>query len=392
MRHPLILLFCCTPLLLSAQSFPLEKVQSHLANQHYIDACELIDEFVTNGSTVSSMAYYYQGKAYSQLYFQKAANLTVKEEESYAGLSYLLDYSLVAFNKSIEHSVPAYKKESLRQVEGMSSFLQEVSDRYFQTKNYNRYQLNIEKARQCNRLLANYNITPDKELTFAAIYAAQLMEQGEATKKLFIELREMGYSEEEMYQGFARLYDQLGEKEMAKEMIQKGRKKYPTSIHLLYQELDLYLEAGRYDQVISIIDTAIDQFDSEVSQLYFIKGSTCDQAYATLLPQAPLEADHYFKQAELAYIKAVELAPTSFDYAFNLAALYYNKALLVSKEATPIAQIPKDQQLLFTKAEHALQNTLALDQDQQQVIHALADIYKLTNQNEKLLELKSSKG
>ena len=382
----------------SAQSFPLEEIETHLANQEYETSCQLIDQFIADSSDDSStLVLYYQGKSYSQLYFHRAAALDAEDNETYRSLAPLLDKALLAFAKAIEKEDSEYREQCFRQLKGMSLFMKEVSTRYYQMENLERFSLNVKNARRCSRLVKNKEpklevCQLDTELIFLEICAAETLGKREEAKQLFLELKETGITEEDMFIGIGQMYDELEAEQKAIAITRKGREKYPNSALLLYQELDLLLETEQYDQVLSTSDHAIKSFEPETAQLYFIKGNACDRAYYNLLNQEAPEAENYYDQAEIAYLKAVELAPKTFDYAFNLAALYYNKALLISKKSPQLAQSPNDYLLLFTKAEEALQNTLALDNSQQKVLLALADMYKRTKQNKKLLDLNITKG
>lgn len=383
---------------MSAQSFPMEEVENHLANQQYETSCQLIDQFIAlSPDSASILVLYYQGKSYSQLYFQQAAALQADDNEAYLELAPLLDQAFLAFAKAIEKEDSEYRDQCFRQLKGMSLFMKEVSARYYQMGNLERFSLNVKNARRCNQLVKAKEprveiCQLDTELIFLEICAAESLGRREEAKHLFLELKETGISEEDMFRGFGQMYDELEAKQKAIAITRKGREKYPNSAHLLYQELDLLLETEQYDQVLSTSDDAMKSFEPETAQLYFIKGNACDRAYYKLLERRSPEAENYYDQAEMAYLKAVELAPNTFDYAFNLAALYYNKALLISKKSPQLAQSPNDYLLLFTKAEKALKNTLALDSSQQKVLLALADIYKRTNQNKKLLDLNITKG
>ena len=151
----------------------------------------------------------------------------------------------------------------------------------------------------------------------------------------------------------------------------------------------------RYEEAIRFVEEKQDLLPQhEASRLYFVKGMAWNARYEEALKINKMDADLCFLEAEKAYKEAVGLAPTKFDYAYNLAALYYNKVVLIQPDSLlgETQETEKDYDLFVKRAAETLETTLNLNESDRKVIDALEDIYRRTNQTEKLRLLQQPKG
>lgn len=385
------------PCQILAQGLSPQLIDQYLAEQQYRAIAKQIDVTIQEEGVDTSTVflYYYQGKAYSQLYFQSAASLKKEENANYHDLEMVLDTALLAFAYCLEMGKTAYTEKCLKRLEGMALFMKAVSQQYFQQNIYERFWLNIQRARRCVTLRNRFLSEPSDYLTYSdwtylAIYAAQLTERATEARALYGVLYDSGVEQEELYGKFAQMYFDLGESQLAIGTIFQGRVRYPESSQLLYRELDLYFQLEKPRMVVTTIDEQLQNFPTEQAQLHFIKGTALEQIYWSDLEKGNIPTEADYLNAEKAYLKAVALAPTIFDYAYNLAALYYNKSL----NSTFTPQGTQKQQMAYHtilhKAEKALENTLNLDKQSKEVIKALEDLYQKTNQPQKLKALMES--
>jgi tetratricopeptide (TPR) repeat protein len=100
--------------------------------------------------------------------------------------------------------------------------------------------------------------------------------------------------------------------EKALEVIQKGRKEFPTNGKLMEDEINSFIALKRIDEAQAKMEQAI-QTDTKNPLLYFNLGTI----YA--------KKGNDVKSLEL-YNQALALDPNSFESNFNIGAHYYNKA------------------------------------------------------------------
>ena len=103
------------------------------------------------------------------------------------------------------------------------------------------------------------------------------------------------------------------------EYLSLGREMFEDDQSLINTEINLYIELGRTNELITKLGEAI-ELDPENSLLYFNRGTIYDQEGQT-------------SEAEIDYLKAIELDPSSFGSNYNLGALFFNKAVELNNSA-----------------------------------------------------------
>jgi tetratricopeptide (TPR) repeat protein len=171
--------------------------------------------------------------------------------------------------------------------------------------------------------------------------------------------------------------------EKALEVVQQGRKEFPSNVKLMEDEISIYTQLKRVDEAQSKIEQAL-QADPKNSLLHFQLGTI------------------YSKKGEDAkslehYNKALEINPESFETNFNLGAVYYNKGAnlltLTNKmsltEYQKTGQKKEEEALAYIKQSLPfLEKAHALNRKDQDVRKILKDIYVRLKMEDKLNGIK----
>lgn len=163
-------------------------------------------------------------------------------------------------------------------------------------------------------LLSQMGGKMDTLVMYNTALASEYAEDFDAAKQLYDALIMLKYNVDgngpDLYRSMSRIYKNEGDKEKAAEYIAKGRKAYPDNNNLIVEELEGFLQAGKHDEALTNLNTAITNDPSNVV-LYFARGTV----YENLKQEDKAVAD---------YKKALELKPDYYDAAFNLGAYYFN--------------------------------------------------------------------
>lgn len=380
-----------------AQSKTIDKVESYITHKQYEKANDLIrlklKEAKSNTEINKDALWYYRGRLLSQMYFEKA-NHGEEEIADYLKHSYVLLGAIAAFQNACLGADESYRDRSSRQLGGLHRFLKNVGLRYFEQGDAERSYFNFRWARNCDKfvekqLSGNVDYQMDTMLIYLTIYTGELTNRNYESKSLYEELSLRGVTEEEMYVHNFMMLAGLEKTKEAESLLKQALLKYPQSNQLVMYMCHWLTTNERYQEAITFVDDHLEKMPNQQAKLYFIKGIAWNQLYDEALAIHQRDATLYFKNAELAYRKALSMAPSSFDYAYNLAALYYNKALMLdaNQDELPTKQEGEYAQMI-QRAEKTLEITMLLKSSDVKVIGALEDIYRRTNQTEKLLQLK----
>jgi len=401
MRYLLTFTVLTLPLVAFSQSDAMEKVKAHLNKKQYNKAEHLITEYLSEtdlDETINKSAlWYYKGKLKSQMYFEKA-NSIKEDEAAYQQRSYTLLEGIAAFENACKMDDRQYRDMSFRQLGGLHHFLKGIGLNYLQNDNMERAYLNLRWARNCDRFAQKYlqentYYQMDTLLIYLTIYTGELTGRTYESKSLYEELHLCGVDEPTMYiHNFKMLYG-LEKMNEAEAILNKGLSTFPQSSELIFHMLHWYNTNDRYLQVIQLVDQKLNLLSNHIGKLHFIKGIAWNRLHDDAMLKGQTEVEEYFINSEACYKTALSFAPASFDYAYNLSALYYNKALLLSeehKDSTVVQE--KEYARMIQCAEKTLETAMIIKSDDTKVIGALEDIYRRTNQTEKLLKLQNSKG
>jgi len=154
----------------------------------------------------------------------------------------------------------------------------------------------------------------DTLIMYNTALASEYAEDFDAAKQLYDGLIMMNYNIDgagpDLYRSMSRIYKNEGNNEKAAEYISKGRVAYPDNNNLIVEELEGFLQAGKHDEALNNLNTAITN-DPKNVVLYFARGTVYENLKQT-------------DKAIVDYKKALEIKPDYYDAAFNLGAFYFN--------------------------------------------------------------------
>ncbi len=399
MRYPIYFFLLLFPVALAAQQAVVEKTREYLDHKSYQKATTFINRQLdkTVDPELKAALWYFKGKALTQQYFEEAN--TQWDNDLYRQHSYQLLEGIAAFQNAAKYTRSEYSEKAFRQIGGLHRFLKEMAFSYLQSaagadqqNNYERFYLNLQWARNCDRFVQQYipENTPyqmDTMLIYLTAWAAELTGRSHEARSLYETLQWQGISEEQMFIDHYNMLMALDQPAPAGKILNQALVKYPESSTLIRHKLHWLMTHKDYEEAIHLIDDKLPLIDqSEVPRFYFIQGMAWNALYDAV--SGSRLAETYFQKAEAAYQQAIALQPSSFDYVYNLAALYYNKVVTMA----PDAPQQQDYAQFMQKTIKTLEATQHLNAHDRKVIEALKDVYQRTNQTEKLRQLQQSKG
>ena len=183
----------------------------------------------------------------------------------------------------------------------------------FQNKDFKGAQESFQKG----LMLIQFSGKTDTLILYNLALASEYAEDFETAKQLYNALIQLNYNIDgngaSIYQSLARIHKNGGDKEKSFETIKKGRKAYPQNQHLIFEEIDYYLQSGKDQEALVSLNDAI-SIEPNNAFLYYVRGTV----YEKLKDQDNAIAD---------YKKSIELDSKQHDAAFNLGAFYFNKGV-----------------------------------------------------------------
>ena len=251
--------------------------------------------------------------------------------------------------------------------------------KYFDTEDYKDAYKEFNEAIKVNQSIDNL----DTLAIYAAAMTAFSAEMYDESKEGYIQLVEMDYDNATIYGDLAKIYKALDDIPAANAILKTGIEKYPNEASLLFSKINILLDQDKYEEVIESLEAAI-KLAPENYTLYFVKG----QSYENM---------ENFTEAESAYLKAIEMNPEYSDAIYNLGALHYNKAGEIFNEANDLPLDAEDEynalaskgKAEMLEAQPYFEKALDLLPEDQDLKNSLMEIYKRTDQLDKLSELKN---
>ena len=376
-----------------------QKWKTYLTHKEYSKAHSSIHKVLSNSKVDQSLktaAWYYKGKFCTEEYFDDT-NSQNSSEQAYLQKASVLQEGIAAFQNTVKRQDSLYSQAALRQLGGLHRYLKEIAFSFYDIKNYERFYLNLQWARNCDRFVQQYispldNYQMDTMLLYLLAYSAELTNRSLEAKYCYEALVLEGCTEEQIFANHYAMLTGLGETQKALLTLEQGLAKYPHSIPLLRSKLHWLMSNHYFEDLALFVNTHAHKLSTqEAARFYFVEGMAWNARYEEALQNKIAQADEYFQKTETAYIKALQLSPSTFDFAFNLAALYYNKVKLIQSPNYSLNKDSEDYALFMQRAAESLENTLHINADNPEVISALKDIYQQSNQKEKLLLLQKSK-
>lgn len=155
----------------------------------------------------------------------------------------------------------------------------------------------------------------DTMILYNTALASEYAGDMDAAKESYDALIELKYNIDgagpTLYQSMSKIYKKEDNLEKSAEYIAQGRIAYPNDNNLIIDELGGFLQAGKNDEALDNLNTAIEN-DGENTVLYFARGTV----YENLKQNDNAVAD---------YKTALAIDSNYYDAAFNLGAFYFNK-------------------------------------------------------------------
>ncbi|WP_423148231.1 tetratricopeptide repeat protein [Rubrolithibacter danxiaensis] len=167
----------------------------------------------------------------------------------------------------------------------------------------------------------------------------------------------------EYYLVLSELYENMGDTQQSLEIIQQGKSAFPENTDFAFKELNIFLEAGDYPAITSVIRDAIN-LDPDNIDLNYLAGFAFDVTGVKTI------AEEYYK-------KVISLNPNNYDANYSLGLLYLDAALHI-KEV-------KDEN--FAKSRKFLNKAYEINPNAVNVLKSLAILYETTSDNIRLKDV-----
>jgi hypothetical protein len=313
------------------------------------------------------------------------------------------DAGLIAYNafkKGLECAEKKYEeKDALSGLSEASTYLNSLGLVQYQNGNYKlSYEyfhavLDIHNIMEDNGMNSPLATNDDylNQLYITGLSALNGELLGEAGE-FFTKLKDLGYEKAVVYEGLFTIYAK-SDPDMAGEILQEGREKFPDDSGLLFAQINYLLQRGEMDQLIERLELAIEKEPTNAT-IY----STLGSVYENLFQRTSTGSDSartYFDLAMKNYEKTLELNPEDFMANYSIGALYYNKAAKVvedmnalasdlSKEGMKKYDMKKEQmEKLFDQALPYFEQAENLNPDDRNTLIALKEIYARKGEVEK---------
>jgi tetratricopeptide (TPR) repeat protein len=239
----------------------------------------------------------------------------------------------------------------------------------------------------------------DTTTLYNAALAAELNEDYEDAKRMYLQLVDYNYDQPYLYSSLSHISMEEGDTTAALGYVKQGREIYPDDLNLVFSEANIYIFTGMVEEARDILSFAIEK-DPENPSLYFALAANFDRMTQDTV-YAPAERLTFFEEAERYYKKAIELQPDFFDAIYNLGVLYYNEGIRLYEAADmrfrqrqDFARLEKDEKeynaMWLQSQPYFEKSKEMIDEDSpyyEVVIMSLVQVYVRTNQPDKLKEI-----
>lgn len=327
-----------------------------------------IDKSSVHEKTITSAKnFYYRGLIYEEILLS-----TKQEYKSLSDSAGLVAYN--SYKKAITLDKPngQYVKLATSRLSNLwSAFINEGIKQYT-ARNYKNANNYYGLAQQ---------VKPEDTLAYVySNYASEAIQDSLQLNNNYTKLKSIGYKSVIMYY-FLASYERYRNKDFnkAETIFAEGRRVYPSDKSLLMEEMNLFLQQGKFDQAKTNIETAIKN-DPSNATYYFDLGALYDQ-----------KGD--IENAKLNYKKAIELNPNENDAQYNLGAILYKKAGELVKIKNNMDQTQyaaegkkyeKDIKALFEESLVYFERIWNNNKSDASLRKVLKDIYTRLNNTEKL--------
>ena len=165
--------------------------------------------------------------------------------------------------------------------------------------------------------------------------------------------------------------EKIGSKEDLISAINFARSENPSSVDIIFKEVNFYLSQGDNEGLKISLDNAI-KADPTNATLYFVLGQTFQGLDESVM-------------AEESYLKAIELDIDYFDAYNNIASIYLdetkpiidkmNSLGMSDSDQKKYSQLKKKRAALYQKALPHLENCIRINPDSLEALYVLREVY-----------------
>ncbi len=306
-----------------------------------------------------------------------------------------------AFIKAVEIASKKYeKKDAVKGLTESASKLNNLGNYYIRKQDYGNafktldYVMVVDKTLRANEgdpAIADADLQNHK---FVVAFCASASNNTKRAMELFKELYDAGTEEPSVYASYSSVLMAEGNEEKALEVLEAGRKKFPTNSEILFAAINYYIAKQKYDVLEKLLKDAIAAEPNNPS-VYTALGNV----YTNLFNQEFSKdnnselAKKYFDESLNYFKKAIEIDPNQFDAVYSIGSLYFNKAVELIKKASTLGlskaeqeqynKLVKEANSLMETALPYFQKTESMEPNDVNTLIALGEIYARMDDLEK---------
>ncbi|NOR87127.1 MAG: tetratricopeptide repeat protein [Bacteroidales bacterium] len=372
----LAVLFLSITMMASAQKNTRTTAYNYLRKGKFDLAKENIDKAVGHEKTMNdAKTWFYYGNIYIQI--------ATTQDSLYADLdAEALDKAYKGYSKCKELDTKnTYLARVLQDMIVIANNYYSRGLILYQSEDYANAYIEFNEAIKVNLTFDNV----DTLAIYATAMSASSAEMQDEAIKSYEELVEMDYDNASIYSDLASIYKKKKDIESAKITLKKGMERYPEHAGILIAMINILMEEGKNELVIESLESAI-KLTPENHTLYFVQGVSYEQIGDT-------------EKAIASYQEAIEVNPSFADAYYNLGVLEYTKASDIYTTANDLPldaaeeydKLTNDAKVFLLNAQPYLEQVLEIGSEDEVMISgcmmSLKEIYKRTNQLEKITEL-----
>ncbi|KAA6301833.1 MAG: Beta-barrel assembly-enhancing protease [Candidatus Ordinivivax streblomastigis] len=157
---------------------------------------------------------------------------------------------------------------------------------------------------------------------YAALAALQIPNQ-DAALEIYLEIKDMGFSENEIYQRIAEIYKEKTDTVHYVAILQQGTSKFPAEAYYILNLINITINQGNTIEAIDYLNKAIEVSTDNQAQLYDVLGIVYENLG---------ELDNAINNVK----KALEIDPDYTDALSHLGRIYYNIGIEERNEVNAI--------------------------------------------------------
>lgn len=319
----------------------------------------------------SAKTLFYKGEIYTGLLIAAAQDTVFIKENG----EQLLNDGLASYKKAFANK--KYQPEVLNSINQKKMMFSMGTDALYKNEKFKDaaeiYDFQVKLSDVVNEV--------DSSSLFNAGLCAEKAGDTKMAADRYVSAAKIGYRAPMIYALAANALRKDGRKDEAKAILETGRKKYPNNKDILFEMVNMNIEAGDNAAAEASLSEAI-AADPKNKQLYLTIGTI----YIELKKE---------DKAEESLKKALEIDPNYTDAQYQLGALLSGAAITMKQEASQLRQGDPKYDVMLAKADEynkravaPLEAYIAKNPNDKQVLLILSQIYRSLKNPEKSAEYK----